>query len=119
MVSSLKKQKTSSPAEASNEKLYLRILDSMVGLSLVTDRDFRIVYNSLRNSVNEGSQVQSGGRLHCYYYHNKAQKCDTCHLENVFRNGLPEFVTKKCPLSQEDQVYIFPIFDENGTVTMA
>ncbi|MGE4544777.1 MAG: PAS domain S-box protein [Pedobacter sp.] len=106
-------------ADVSNEKMYLRILKSMTGLKWVIDRDFYIVFSNCQDEIMYGAHVQQDKRVHCYNVHSRNLRCDPCHLERVFRNGLPEFTEIMCPSAQREKVYIFPIFDEEGTVCMA
>lgn len=105
--------------ENSNEKLYLKILNSMTGLKSVIDRDYRIVFSHFKDEFRNVSQELHGRKMHCYKIYQRAVRCNPCHLERVFRNGLPEFTERMCPSAQREQVYVFPIFDESGLVSMA
>lgn len=114
MKSAVKNEKGRGPSSTSNEKKYLRILNSMVGLKTVIDRDFRIVFSNCQDGSGNAPREQRVRGTHCY----KSVRCNSCHLERVFRNGLPEFIEKSCPSAQRERVYLFPIFDEEGTVSM-
>lgn len=118
MKAKLKNQKASGRAKTSNEKLYLSILNSMTGLKSVIDRDFRVVYSNNKIGLRDEAEVQPSKTIHCYNVHYRTDRCNECHLERVFRNGLPEFTEIMCPSVQREQVYVFPIFDEAGTVSM-
>ena len=80
-----------------NEELYLTILKSMTGLKYVINRNYEIIFSNAENPFT----------------------LEPIKFEKVFRNGLPDFTEIQYSSGNSEQVYIFPIFDENSLVCMA
>ncbi|MRS02099.1 PAS domain-containing sensor histidine kinase [bacterium] len=112
------KQHSNGPAKTLKEKQYLRILNSMPGLALVIDRDFKIVFSKCHGAFEDVVQTQTGRKRYCYNVCCKSAKCDACHLEGVFSSGIPVYTLKNCSFAKDHKVYAFPVFDESGTVVM-
>ncbi|MHC1696918.1 MAG: PAS domain S-box protein [Geobacteraceae bacterium] len=105
-------------AKTFKEKQYLSILNSMPGLALVVDREFQIVFSKSQGALKGVDPAQTREKTYCYRVHCNSAQCDSCHLEGVFSTGIPAFTAKNCSLARNDKVYVFPVFDESGTVIM-
>jgi PAS domain S-box-containing protein len=112
------KQHSNGSAKTFKEKQYLSILNSMPGLSLVVDRDFKIVFSRCQAAFADGGQAQNRKKTYCYSVYSKSAKCRSCHLEGVFAAGVSLVAQKNCPYAKNDKVYVFPVFDDSGTVVM-
>lgn len=112
------KQHSNGSAKTFKEKQYLSILKSMPGLALVVDRDFQIIFSKCQDAFEDVGHPQNKRKTYCYSVCCDSAKCHSCHLEGVFGTGVPVFAVKRCPFARNDKVYVFPVFDDSGTVVM-
>lgn len=106
------------------EQFFLRIFDSFADPLAIYDQDFRIlkVNQALLNTYQRQAD-QTVGR-HCYeVFYGRHSLCDHCHVQEVFRNGTPQWREMLISLPDGSQrhveVHSYPVKDASGAVVQA
>jgi diguanylate cyclase (GGDEF)-like protein/PAS domain S-box-containing protein len=95
--------------------LFRNIPDFLV----VLDRDLRIQYCNWQGCYAKVPE-ELRRRSHCYeaFYPEQHGPCDPCHAQEVFRSGQPVTRLKHNPRIGYLEIRCFPLFDENGRVSL-
>ena len=106
---------------SASKKILQNILQAIPALVSVIDRDYRIVFSNWRGGYEYVPPKLRKKGVHCYeaYYPGTTDKCEGCHIAEVFASG-KAIVAEKCnPRVGPLEIHAFPIFDEDGKVVMA
>src|SRR5512136_1172831 len=113
------KRTTKDKGFSTSKKLFYSILNAIPDLVSVIDKDFRIVFSNWRGGYEYVPRDHRKKRLHCYDTYYGSEKCEPCHMEDVFRTGEPFITEKFNPKVGNVEIHAFPIFDDAGNVIMA
>lgn len=115
------KQSSKNNASSSPKVLLHNILQAIPDLISVIDRDYKIVYSNWRGGHEYAAPRSRRKNRHCYevYYPGLDQRCDPCHLVQVFKTGTTIVTEKYNPKVGHLEIHAFPVFDESGQVVMA
>ena len=99
---------------------YQTYFDSMPCYITVQNRDLQVI-DANKKFVNDFGEYE--GR-YCYQvYKNRPEKCEICHVERTFRDGLPHHGEELVRTNENKEIWVLinttPIYDDNGKISAA